>query len=66
LIQPCRCSGTALQFQAQNISWARGVPSEFWLSLPYLVTIVAVVVAKRAQYPAATAVPYEPPGTAKA
>jgi ABC-type uncharacterized transport system permease subunit len=57
---------TALQFQAQNVDWASGVPSQVWLSLPYVVTVIAVVVAKRAHYPDATAVPYQPPGTAKA
>jgi simple sugar transport system permease protein len=56
---------TALQYQAQNIGWAGGVPSQVWLALPYVATIVAVVLAKHAQYPAATAEPYSPPGTAK-
>ncbi|HVV89720.1 MAG TPA: ABC transporter permease [Solirubrobacterales bacterium] len=56
---------TALQFQAQNISWMASVPAQAWLALPYLVTIVAVVLAKRAQYPAATAIPYRSPGTAR-
>ena len=54
---------TALQYQAQNVSWMASVPVQVWLAFPYIVTIVAVVVAKRAQYPAATAIPYFEPGT---
>lgn len=54
---------TALQYQAQNVSWMASVPVQVWLAFPYIVTIVAVVVAKRAQYPAATAIPYREPGT---
>ena len=54
---------TALQYQAQNVSWMASVPVQVWLAFPYIVTIVAVVVAKRAQYPSATAIPYREPGT---
>jgi ABC-type uncharacterized transport system permease subunit len=57
---------TALQYQAQNVSWMASVPVQVWLAFPYIVTIVAVVVAKRAQYPAATAIPYCEPGTERA
>jgi general nucleoside transport system permease protein len=57
---------TALQYQAQNVSWMAGVPVQVWLAFPYIVTIVAVVVAKRAQYPTATAIPYREPGTERA
>jgi simple sugar transport system permease protein len=54
---------TALQYQAQNVAWMSSVPVQVWLAFPYIVTIVAVVVAKRAQYPAATAIPYMEPGS---
>jgi simple sugar transport system permease protein len=54
---------TALQFQAQNVAWMDSVPVQVWLAFPYIVTIVAVLVAKRAQYPAATAIPYVQPGS---
>lgn len=54
---------TALQYQAQNVEWMSNVPVQVWLAFPYIATIVAVVVAKRAQYPAATAIPYMEPGS---
>jgi simple sugar transport system permease protein len=56
---------TALQFQAQNLGLLSDLPAQLWLALPYIVTIIAVVVAKGAQYPAATAIPYTRPGTAE-
>ena len=56
---------TAMQFQAQNVSWLSSVPSEFWLAVPYLVTIVAVVIAKSSRYPDAIAVPYPPRGSTR-
>lgn len=55
---------TALQFQAQNLDFTSYLPSQLWVALPYLLTIVAVAVAKSAQYPSAVGIPYRPPGTA--
>lgn len=48
----------ALQFQVQTIASLAGVSRDVWLSLPYLVTIVAITMGRRARYPAATAVAY--------
>lgn len=56
-------ASTALQFHAQNVEFLSGLPTQLWLALPYLVTILAVVIAKRATYPAAIAIPFKRPGT---
>jgi simple sugar transport system permease protein len=56
---------TALQFHAQNMGALGDLPAQLWLSLPYLLTILAVVVAKSSRYPAATAIPYRPAGSEK-
>lgn len=48
----------ALQFQVQTISGLAGVSRDVWLSLPYLLTIVAITAGRKARYPAATAVAY--------
>lgn len=48
----------ALQFQVQTIASLAGVSRDVWLSLPYVVTIAAITLGRRAHYPAATAVPY--------
>ncbi|HZS93918.1 MAG TPA: ABC transporter permease [Chloroflexota bacterium] len=48
----------ALQFQMQTVSQLSSVPRDVWLAVPYVVTIVAVAVARRSQYPAACGVPY--------
>lgn len=56
---------TALEFQAQNIGFTSHLASQFWIALPYVITIVAVVVAKRAQYPDAAGIPYQPAGVAR-
>lgn len=53
---------TALQFQAQSLGVLAELPSEAWLALPYLVTIVAVVVAKSSRYPNACGIPFRPAG----
>ena len=55
----------ALQFQAQSLGFLSSLPPEAWLSLPYLVTIVAVVVAKSSRYPNACGVPFTPAGAAR-
>lgn len=55
---------TALQFQVQNLGVLADLPAQLWLALPYVVTVIAVVAAKGARYPAAMAAPYRRPGTA--
>jgi simple sugar transport system permease protein len=56
----------ALQFQIDNIPVLEDVPSDFVLALPYIVTLVAVVLARSTRYPAACGVPYRRPGMARA
>jgi len=51
----------ALQFQAQAFPALAAVPIELWLALPYLVTILAVVLTRSSEYPRAAAIPYPPP-----
>jgi simple sugar transport system permease protein len=48
----------SLQFQAQSLGPLADIPSEFILMLPYLVTILAVVIARGSRYPAAVGVPF--------
>lgn len=55
----------ALQFQAQSLGFLSALPAEAWLALPYLVTIVAVVLAKSSRYPNACGVPFVPAGAAR-
>ena len=56
---------TALQFQAQSLGVLAELPAEAWLMLPYLVTIVAVVVAKSSRYPNACGIPFRPTGATR-
>lgn len=56
---------TALQFQAQSLGLLSELPAEAWLALPYVVTIVAVVLAKSSRYPNACGVPFVPAGAAR-
>jgi simple sugar transport system permease protein len=52
----------ALQFQLPfSVPALAGVNHDVWLSLPYLVTIVVVIVAGSTGYPSATGVPFETP-----
>ncbi|MGD9695138.1 MAG: ABC transporter permease [Thermoleophilia bacterium] len=55
----------ALQFQAQSLGVLADLPPEAWLSLPYLVAIVAVIAARSSRYPNACGVPYEPLGATR-
>jgi simple sugar transport system permease protein len=55
----------ALQFQAQSLGFLSALPAEAWLGLPYLVTIVTVVLAKSSRYPNACGVPFVPAGAAR-
>jgi simple sugar transport system permease protein len=53
----------AIQLQAQSLDFGSALPQEIWSMLPYVVTIVAVVVGgKGARYPASCGVPYRPGG----
>jgi general nucleoside transport system permease protein len=55
----------ALQFQAQSLGVLSALPAEAWLALPYVVTIVAVVVARSSRYPNACGVPFTPAGATR-
>jgi simple sugar transport system permease protein len=68
--RPIPVAGAALIFgylqslQAQLQSLTSAVPSELFLMLPYLVTVIVVVAAvRRDRMPAALAQPYKPRGT---
>lgn len=49
----------ALQFESQNLGVLSHIPSDFVLSIPYLVTILAVIAARGSRYPAATGIPFQ-------
>lgn len=50
----------ALQFQADRLGPLEDVPPELMLAVPYVVTILAVIVARTSRYPAAVGIPYQP------
>jgi ABC-type uncharacterized transport system permease subunit len=50
----------ALQFQADRLGPLEHVPEDFLVAIPYVVTIVAVVIARASRYPAAVGIPYRP------
>jgi simple sugar transport system permease protein len=54
--------GVATSFaqEAQGLAGLKHVPADFWLMLPYIVTIAAVVFARGTRYPRAVGVPYRP------
>lgn len=53
---------TSLQFQMQNVSWGAHVPTEVWLAVPYLLTIVVLAsTGARQRVPAALGVLYRRP-----
>jgi general nucleoside transport system permease protein len=54
----------ALQFQADRIGPLKDVPPDILVMIPYVVTILAVVIARASRYPPAVGLPYKP--TAKA
>lgn len=56
----------SLQFVAGRVGFLSAIPSQFWLMTPYLVTVVAVVVARGSRYPAAIGIPYRRPDKATA
>jgi general nucleoside transport system permease protein len=50
----------ALQFEARNIGLLADVPTSILVALPYVVTIVAVVLARGSRYPAGVGIPFRP------
>jgi simple sugar transport system permease protein len=51
-----------LQFLAAQVPALQSVPKQFWVALPYLVTVIAVVFAPGSTYPAAVGIPYRRAG----
>ena len=51
----------ALQFVSGLIDFFDVVPDQVWLSLPYIVTIAAVVLSRGSRYPAAVGIPWREP-----
>jgi ABC-type uncharacterized transport system permease subunit len=50
---------TALEFQMQVLPGVKDVPKEVWLSLPYVIAIVVIAVARGADFPRAFGIPFE-------
>ena len=48
-----------LQFLAGRLDLLASIPDQFWLALPYIITVIAVVVAPGSRYPAAVGIPYK-------
>lgn len=55
----------ALQFQAERIGPLENIPPDLLVAIPYVVTILAVVVARASRYPAAVGVPFRPSAKAR-
>ncbi len=53
----------AIQFQASNLGPVGHLPSDVLVAFPYVVTILAVIVAKGARYPAGVGIPFRPGGS---
>lgn len=53
----------ALQFVAGLVSFFEPVPDQFWLALPYIVTVAAVAVSRGSRYPAAVGIPWREPAS---
>ena len=51
-----------LQFQVNNLGFLSGLPTEFWIALPYMIVIVALALSRGSQYPPALGIPYVKPG----
>jgi simple sugar transport system permease protein len=47
-----------LQFLAAQLTALAFLPKQFWVALPYIATVVAVVFAPGSRYPAAVGIPY--------
>jgi general nucleoside transport system permease protein len=52
-----------LQFLAAQVTALSSVPKQFWVALPYIVTVIAVVFAPGSTYPAAVGIPYRRGGS---
>ena len=55
----------ALQFLAGQVSALAFLPRQFWVALPYLITVLAVVFAPGSRYPAALGIPFRAAGQAR-
>ena len=50
----------SLKFLAPQVTGLSEVPDEVWLAVPYLATIVAVILSPASRYPAAVGIPHRP------
>ena len=50
----------ALQFQADRLGPLADIPPNLLIAAPFVVTIVAVVIARASRYPAAVGIPFRP------
>ncbi len=48
----------ALQFIAGQVDLLDGVPHQVWLALPYVATVLAVLLSRGSRYPAAVGIPW--------
>jgi simple sugar transport system permease protein len=55
----------ALQFQADRLGPLADIPPNLLVAFPFVVTIVAVVVARASRYPAAVGIPFRPSAKAR-
>ncbi len=55
----------ALRSAAEQIAFLDPVPVDFWSALPYIVTIIAVLVSRGSRYPAAVGIPWREPSTSR-
>jgi simple sugar transport system permease protein len=52
----------AMQFQTRRLGILEEIPQNFWIMVPFVIVIVAVVFARRSRYPSACGIPYKPAG----
>jgi len=52
-----------LQFQVNDLGFLSGLPTEFWIALPYMVVIVSLALSRGSQYPPALGIPYVKPSS---
>ena len=48
----------ALQFIAGQVDLLDGIPHQVWLALPYVATVLAVLLSRGSRYPAAVGIPW--------
>ncbi len=54
-----------LQFLGGRMELLATIPPQFWIALPYIMTVIAVAFAPGSTYPAAVGIPYRSPAKSK-